>query len=305
MHEVGFYDGRYHPSTPEIRIEDQKLDGVDAEAIYGPLGLEKQLHSRELMRAVYGIYNDWVADFRNTNRDRFAPLALVDSGDPELAAQEVRRVAKLGLKGVEIGFNTAVMPLWHRAWDVLWAAAEETQIPISFHARGVPVMAAHDKQMDAEYKRTIQTLKICLFQLGGAEVLGSLIFSGALERFPGFRFILGESGVAWIPYTLSRMDFEWEDRIYQMKDLCPQKPSEYWRRQGFTSFQREPILADVIHLVGEDNVMWGADYPHPDSTWPDSQKWMDVDLGPLSAEARRKITRDNAGKLFGFLNGSN
>ena len=305
MHEAGFYDGRYHPSTPEVRLEDQALDGVDAEVIYGPLGLEKQLKSRELMQVVYSIYNDWAVKFQATHPDRFAPIGLVDSADPKQSADEVRRVAKLGLKGVEFSFNTALLPIWHRDWDELWGASAETGVNISFHARGVPVAPALNEEMNNEYKDTIMGIKLCLFQLGGAEALGSIIFSGATERFPDFKFILGEAGVAWLPYTLSRMDHEWEDRYEKMKELCPQKPSFYWRRQGYTSFQREPALHTAVDFVGEDNIMWGADYPHPDGTWPDSHKFMDMDLAGLSSEARQKITRDNVGKLFGFLNGAN
>ncbi len=304
MHEVGFYDGRYHPTTPEVRIADQNMDGVDAEVIYGPLGLEKQIESRELKQVVYSLYNDWVAGFQATHPDRFAPIGLVDNTTPRQTADEVRRVAKLGLKGVEFSFNSALLPVWHRDWDELWAACVETGVNISFHARGVPVMPALNKEMDKEYKDTIMCVKLSVFQLGGAEVLGSIIFSGALERFPDFRFILGEAGVAWLPYTLSRMDHEWEDRYDKIKRICPQKPSDYWHRHGFTSFQREPALTDAIKFVGEENIMWGADYPHPDGTWPDSHKWMDIDMAELSAEARKKITRDNVGHLFGFLNGA-
>lgn len=304
MHEAGFYDGRYHPSTPEVRIEDQDLDGVDAEVIYGPLGLEKQLKSRELMQVVYSIYNDWAANFQATHPDRFAPIGLVDSADPRQAADEVRRVAKLGLKGVEFSFNTALLPVWHRNWDELWSACADTGVNISFHARGVPVMPALNEEMNNEYKDTIMGIKLCVFQLGGAEVLGSIIFSGALDRFPKFKFILGEAGVAWLPYTLARMNHEWEDRYEKMKVLCPERPIDYWHRQGYTSFQREPALTHSVGFVGEDNIMWGADYPHPDGTWPDSQKWRDLDLVGLSDEQVKKITLTNAGRLFGFLNGA-
>ena len=79
------------------------------------------------------------------------------------------------------------------------------------------------------------------------------------------------------------------------------KPSEYWRRQGSTTFQHETILAEVIHLVGEDNVMWGSDYPHPDGIWPDSRTIIQADLGSLDETVRRKITCENAGKLYGLM----
>ena len=78
------------------------------------------------------------------------------------------------------------------------------------------------------------------------------------------------------------------------------KPSEYWRRQGCRTYQSEGILTDLITLIGEDNAMWGSDYPHPDGTWPDSQEYIQRDLAKVSDTTRRKITCDNAAKLYGF-----
>ncbi len=302
MHEMGFFDGRAHPTTPEVRLEDQVIDGIDAEVIYGPLGIDTRLKSRELLRVVYEIYNTWAADFRNTNPHRFAPLACIASDDPELAAKELRRSAKLGLKGADFGVTSVATPIWHSDWDVLWAAAEECQLPVSFHTRGISIRPPLNVQMDQEFKTVTNAVKFSVFQLAGAEVVASLVFSGALERFPGFHFVLGECGAVWIPYVLSRMDFEYDDQFSHLN--FPLQPSEYWRRQGHTTFQREPLIADVLHLIGEDNVMWGSDYPHGDGVWPDSHMWMEKDMGRLSPEVRRKLTRDNAGKLYGFLNGS-
>lgn len=73
------------------------------------------------------------------------------------------------------------------------------------------------------------------------------------------------------------------------------------RRQGFTTSQHETTLADVLHLVGEDNIIWGSDYPYPDGIWPDSMKAIEEDLGGLDADVQRKLTCENAGKLYGFI----
>ena len=109
---------------------------------------------------------------------------------------------------------------------------------------------------------------------------------------------MGECGVSWIPYILGRVDQEYED----LRTLnFPMKPSDYWRRQGYTTFQHETTVADMVHLVGEDNILWGSDYPHGDGVWPDSQKVLDEDLAGLDERARRKITCENAGKLYGLI----
>ena len=110
-----------------------------------------------------------------------------------------------------------------------------------------------DEQMAQEYASERRATGLTLFQLAGAEFLASIVFSGALERYPGMKFVLGECGASWIPYVLGRMDEEYEDQFQHLNFSL--KPSEYWRRQGYTTFQHETTIADVAHLVGEDNII--------------------------------------------------
>ena len=158
----------------------------------------------------------------------------------------------------------------------------------------------NDPEMEREYDLEYRMTKISLFQVCGSEYLASIIFSGACERFPGLKFVLGECGVTWLPHVINRMDEEYEDRYDQMRSKLPSKPSEYWSRQGHTTYQHEVGLPQFLPMVGEDNVIWGSDYPHPDGIWPESQKWIEEDLAGVSAETRRKLTRDNTSRLYGL-----
>ena len=87
--------------------------------------------------------------------------------------------------------------------------------------------------MEQEYLLEWRLLRSALFQLDGMEVLVALIVSGACEKYPHFKFILGESGVTWIPYVLDRLDTEYEDRARGLN--FSMKPSDYFRRQGYTT----------------------------------------------------------------------
>ena len=259
MYEMGFFDGQPHPSTPELRVRDQEIDGVDAEVIYGILGMGNLVEDRELLTLVYQIYNTWAADFCKASPERLVALACIPNDDPEIAAGELRRAAKLGLRGADLAVTTAVNPIWHRDWDPLWAAADETNIPISFHVTGYPVREANDEQMATDYRLHVLATKLSLFQVSGGEFLAGIVFSGALERYPGMKFVLGESGASWIPYVLSRMDEEYEDQFRELN--LKLKPSEYWHRQGYTTFQHETLLADFLHLVGEGQRHVGVRLP--------------------------------------------
>jgi uncharacterized protein len=300
MYELGFFDGAPHPTSPALRIKDQDIDGVNAEVMYGILGTSRLLTDREHLRVVYEIYNTWAADFCHTNPARLAALACLPNDDPAAAAAELRRAAKLGLKGADFAVSTAVRPIWHRDWEPLWAAADECHMPISFHTTGYAMRRPDTEQMAKEYATEVRATALTLFQMAGAEFLAGIIFSGALDRHPGLKFVLGECGASWIPYVLARMDEEYEDQFRQQLHFTL-KPSELWRRQGYTTFQHEVPIAELVHLVGEDNIIWGSDYPHPDGIWPDSLQVIEEDLGRLDAQVRRKITCENAGKLYGFM----
>ena len=279
MYDAGFYEGGPHPTTPGLRLKDMAIDGIDAEVIYGILGVGLRFEDAEMTRVVYEIYNTWAADFCNSTPGRWAALACIPNNDPQVAATELRRAASLGLKGADFAVATAVKPIWHRDWDILWQAASECNIPISFHTTGPNVREPNDARMEKEYDMEYRMTKISLFQMAGAEYLASIIFSGACGRFPGLKFVLGECGVTWLPHVLNRMDEEYEDRRHNLS--MPNKPSEYWSRQGYSTYQHEIGLPEFLPMVGVDNVVWGSDYPHPDGIWPESQKWIEEDLAGL------------------------
>ena len=309
MEDVGFFSdaqgGLFHPTSPELRILDQGIDGIQAEVIYGILGAasgfsdsEGGISDPEVLTAVYDIYNQWIADFCKGNPQQFAGLACISCHDPEVAARQLRRAARLGLSGAELSVSSAAKPIYQRDWDVLWAAAAECRMPISFHAVGLPFRQPEEPATEECQLITLGVM-YTLFQLSGPEVLSSILLSGACDRYPDFRFVLGECGVGWIPYILRRIDREYDDRLFNLN--LSMKPSEFWYRQGYTTFQDEHLTPETIQAVGKDNILWGSDYPHPEGTWPDSQESIRRNLGHLPKKVLHKLTCQNSGELYGLI----
>ena len=318
MEETGFFSdgerGVLRPGTPGLRLRDQDLDGVDAEVIYGVLGVSAAygaqsgfstssgdltqtsgIEDSEALAAVYEIYNEWIAEFCKSEPDRFAGLACITGTSPEIASQQLRRAAEIGLRGAELDVSSLAEPVYHRDWDSLWATAAECGMPISFHTLGLPWR--QPKKADWEAYRWVRAgVLFTLFQLSGAEFLASIVFSGACDRYPDFRFVLGECGIGWIPYVLWRMDEEYENFASEIG--LSLKPSEFWARQGYSTFQNEVLSEEVISIVGADNIIWGSDYPHPDGIWPDSREVVERTLGHLDAKTRSKLVYDNASRLY-------
>lgn len=294
MASTGLYDdgkkGIRRLTDVKLRLEDQERDGVQAEVLYGILGASGRLNDPEAATEVLRIYNDWLHDFCSAAPDRLVGLANIPNHDMGVAVAEASRNAKRGVKGFDVANKPDMTPFW----EPLWQLAHETGIPVHFHTIGG--RSPDTSMMPAFVQRRAFAAHITNFQMHMGYMLMSLIFSGAPERYPNLKIVIGEAGLGWIPYVLQHMDLEWED---QFKDLdLKMKPSEYWHRQFYATYQTDPVGVRLFDLLGVDNVMWGSDFPHPDGIWPDSQEFLDKELSGVNADVRRKVTRDNAVKLY-------
>ncbi len=301
MAEQGLYDdgkkGIRRLTEPELRLRDQDLDGICGEVLYGILGAARRLDDPPAAQVMMRIYNEWLADFCASHPDRFAGVAAIPGDDIDAAVIEIARVAKRGvLKGLEIPSTAEGKPLYHAYWEPIWRAAADCHLPLHFHTVG-GTPPDFESMGELEGRRAFAVF-ITGFQMNMSNKVMELIYGGALEAHPDLRVVIGESGIGWLPYILEHMDLEWED---QFKDLTlTMRPSDYWRRQCYATFQSDPCGLRLLDVIGEDNVMWGSDFPHPDGVWPDSRDFIARETKHLSDEIRHKVVYANAAALYGF-----
>jgi predicted TIM-barrel fold metal-dependent hydrolase len=302
MASTGLYEdgqkGRRHPTDPVLRAKDMDRDGVQAEVIFGILGAATRLNDPIAANEMFRIYNDWLVDFCQHDPTRFIGLACLPYGDIPAAVQEIHRVAKLGLRGVELSCSWDMEPMWHPIWEPLWKAIHEVNLPLHFHTFPAVPPSQLDKATGLSRRAAFFTV-VSGFQMNLVNILAGVIGAAVLERYPNVRISFGESGIGWIPYALDRMDFEWEDRF---RDLgLTMKPSDYWRRQCKGTFQFDRIGTKLIDEMGVESLMWGSDYPHADGVWPESSKYIAEQFGHLPADVMHKITCGNAGKFYRLM----
>jgi predicted TIM-barrel fold metal-dependent hydrolase len=291
---AGIEDDGFRAGTPELRLQDLDRDGLAASVIYGPLALGLPIEDPALQEACYGAWNDWaIEEFNAVAPDRLCALAFLPGHSAEAAATELERAAGLGHRGAII--DVFSIDVGDPAWDRLWAAAEQTGLPISFHIKGGS-WSGLSYRMGKWQSAAFASIMPLQFD----EVLATMVFSGALERHPGFKLVLAESGIGWLPYFLARMDLEWHALRDKIAGSIETAPSDLFRRQVIATFEEEALGGDLIPLLGADSCMWASDYPHTDSTFPNSVPAIEETLGTLDAADRRKITATNCARLYGF-----
>jgi predicted TIM-barrel fold metal-dependent hydrolase len=132
-----------------------------------------------------------------------------------------------------------------------------------------------------------------------AEPISLLIFSGVLDRHPGLQFVVAESGIGWIPFVVERMNYTFGRHRMWMKSGIKEKPGDIFRRHFHATFQQDDETGLLArHIPGVESLMWASDYPHTDSTWPNSRKVVDSLFAAIPDEERTMITSANAARLY-------
>ena len=197
------------------------------------------------------------------------------------------------------------LPLWDEAWEPLWEAAAETGLPIGFHLGGGLRTVAFSGPKATQAGN--MGVRVACSTLQMDEPLVAVIFAGALERHRRVKIVLAETGIGWLPYMLERMDDTYRKfldaeefwRTHGGLQLT-MPPSEYFRRQVWATFQTDHLGLRVVDALGDDRVMWASDYPHADSTWPESARAIEENFKSVTAATRRRILCDNARELYGL-----
>ena len=259
---------------PEEHIKDMDIDGVEASVLYPSVGLMLySLADGELMSSLFKTYNDWIVEYCRPFPNRLKGIGMLDTDNVKDAVHEMERCAKLGLAGAMI----SVYPPENKAYsspeyDPLWAAAQDMEIPLSLHI-GTNRLGPGQQFVD------LTTTRPSFFTTRDHWVrvsISDMIFSGVFERYPRLQVGSIEMDLSWIPYHLDSMDYVYTQLAgefvpYRFKE--DMLPRDYFRRNVFISFQEDALGINLLRqIIGVDNLLWGSDYPHQESTFPRSRK---------------------------------
>jgi predicted TIM-barrel fold metal-dependent hydrolase len=292
------------------RIEDMDIDGVDVAAIFG--GGPLATADGPLHLASFHAYNTWLADFCAKAPDRLLGMAYLPMFDVDAAIAELEWASTHGLRGVVVppyaptaesiggglNFQNVIMystlrddrsyaddefrPFWSRACDL--------GLPVHVHLGAAPKVSGSGP--DAEYVRKMRS------KLAMADVVTHFIMTGLLPRYPDLKLVSVEGGVGWMAFCAEYMDETWHKHRYATNSVVTQEPSTYMSAQVYGTFLHDAAGVNNRNLKGAGNIMWSSDYPHGETTWPNSRDAIARSLGDLPDAERHRLLVGNAATLY-------
>jgi predicted TIM-barrel fold metal-dependent hydrolase len=249
-----------------------------------------------LAAALARAYNEWLRDFCSRDPARLRGVGVVAPHNPPAMIDELERIAGYGFTAVTLRPN----PIQGRllsdaAYEPFWAECERLSIAVAVH-EGSHACAP---SAGADRFESRFALHACSHPIEQMMALLALIEGGVLERHPGLRVAFLEAGCGWLPYWLWRLDeIEWKNLAGEVAENVRVKPSEYFRRQCWIAMEPgEPYLPELLKYIGEDNLLFGTDFPHLDHDTGIVDEVMALEAS-LSAGSLQKILWDNAARFY-------
>jgi len=307
------------------RRRDLESQGVVAEVVFpngvpfqsSPLDDSAQAASPEMTRAGKMSYNRWLADVCADAEGRVCGQAAIAFDDVEQAVKDVHWAREQGLGGIMM---PALLPggtfFFDPKLDPVWAAIQDVGLPISQHG-GVGVPTYSPPGMAA-----ILTLAYEHAFFSGRS-LWQMIVGGVFDRFPALKLVFVETEVHWIAPALRNLDMkmslgdEWTAfaAFIKRERAFGRMPSEYWASNcyaGISPFHPDQLALETLGsgyepapgelTIGSDRAMFGVDYPHFETVYPDTMARVGMLLEPstVTEEDAQRILFDNAARIYGF-----
>jgi len=290
MDESGIYAQVMYPS--DVGIGGQKLAGATVDP--------------QLRRMLVEIFNDYMAEVQAGSGNRLLPMAVLPAWSVDECVHEVQRVHGLGFRGLNMMADpqeTGAPDLASPEWDPLWEICADLAMPLHFHIGGsLTTMDFYGKYFwpsQSDYVKP--AIGGAMLFLGNARVVINSIYAGIFKRYPKLKMVSVESGAGWIPFILEAMDYEiWENAPAQAAEL-EKNPSEYFKDNWYATLwfeKNQGNLQALLDAVGEDNVLFETDFPHPTCLYPDPLGTVEPVMATLRPETRRKVLGENAAKLY-------
>lgn len=278
------------------RVAFLDAEGFDAQVVYPSLGLfwEAAATDPALAAALCRAYNTWAHEVCAAYSDRLHPAAHISLRDAALAVAELERVARLGFRTIFVGAAPVDgKSFGHPDLDPIWAAAQALDLSVAIHLTGHPYYTGHQWYRDRNPGFMFVTMNVIQ---DPRMALTTLVYDGALERFPDLRVATIEAMVGWVGEWLERLDYRF---AYMGETSAMKRPaSEYFARNIWVCGDpEERMFPYMVRFAGDEKFFIGSDYPHAEGFVAPLAKARKV-LEELPAASVEKIIGRNAAAFY-------
>jgi predicted TIM-barrel fold metal-dependent hydrolase len=244
-------------------------------------------------QACFDAYNVWIAEYCAAHPDRLLGIGQTAMRSVEDGIRDLRRIRELGLRGVMMPGNPAVADYHDPVYAPFYEAAIDLGLPLSFH-----ILTSQQDTFKVRGPRLNAFMSIIR---GCQDLIGTFIFGGVFERHPRLKLVCVEADAGWVPHFMYRMDHAYERHRYWLPSgTLTRMPSEYFREHVYTTFQDDWVAFQMKDLCNVRRLLWANDFPHSDSTWPNSQALLAQHAAHLTPAELRLILHDNVAELYGL-----
>ena len=293
---------------PDQRLREQDADGTDAELLFPSstaMKVCRGIRSNAAFEAVIHAYNEYLAEeYCAHDPQRLLGVGVLPHRGLQGDIDEMEHCKRIGLPTVVVGRYPSRSNFPTADDDVFWERAMELDMPLSIHTsmggvrRGTflpyPKKPEGEITDDDYYNRMYRHAKE---HAGGFEAL-QMVMAGVFDRFPKLHIYWPENNVGWIPYYYEQVDLEWErnhhwgERLFGAAAL-DRPPSAYLKEHALWGFFDDPVGMKLRHEVGVDRIIWGSDFPHVVTTWPNTAKIIGRETAGVPDEEKRKMMAQN------------
>jgi uncharacterized protein len=279
---------------PHARLADQDRDGVSAEILYPTVGMMLCNHPDfDYKHACFAAYNEWIGEYASAHPRRLLGIGQTAMRSVADGIRDLERMKALGLRGVMMPGNPAVADYDDPVYDPFWEAAVDLGLPLSFH-----ILTSSSDTFKTRGPKLNAFMSIIR---GCQDIIGLFVFGGVFERHPRLRLVCVEADAGWAPHFMYRMDHAYERHRYWLTgSAITRLPSEYFREHVYLTFQDDWTAFQVKDLCNVRRLMWANDFPHSDSTWPNSQAVLAKQAAHLTGAERDLVLHDNVAELYGI-----
>jgi predicted TIM-barrel fold metal-dependent hydrolase len=289
-------EGAYDPVA---RAAELDRESIEAEILYPTIGLSLfGIRDSELRRACFTAFNDWLAEHCAGARTRLFGVAMITTDDIDRGVAELERCVGMGLPGAMISIGQQSGESYGDArFEKFWSAAEGLGVPVSLHVAATETSWQNTGSMFVDFA--------CVFTPTMYAVT-SMIFSGLFDRHPKLKVLSVENDASWPLAVLERMDDRWiHDRLWApvmgqrgAAITSGRTPSQIFHDHVACTFMRDRTAIVSREIIGRQNLMWGADFPHFDGAWPHSARILERQFDGVPLEDQVAIGRNNAIKWY-------